>query len=100
MLRENGKRLGRPKSAVDRERILELKAQGQSLRQIAANSGSDTVRSVRGSSARTGCKPKRTEKRVSEVDRGFGTSQASGHMVRSTLAPFTGLMLSSVNIGR
>jgi DNA invertase Pin-like site-specific DNA recombinase len=32
----NGKKLGRPKSGVDRERILELKAQGLSLRQIAA----------------------------------------------------------------
>ena len=37
--RANGKKLGRPKSAVDRERILELKAQGHSLRQIAANLG-------------------------------------------------------------
>jgi DNA invertase Pin-like site-specific DNA recombinase len=37
--RENGKRLGRPKSAVDRERILELKARGLSLRQIAAKLG-------------------------------------------------------------
>jgi DNA invertase Pin-like site-specific DNA recombinase len=37
--RANGKQLGRPKSSVDRERILELKAQGHSLRQIAANLG-------------------------------------------------------------
>jgi DNA invertase Pin-like site-specific DNA recombinase len=37
--RANGKTLGRPKSTVVRERILELKAQGQSLRQIAANLG-------------------------------------------------------------
>jgi DNA invertase Pin-like site-specific DNA recombinase len=37
--RANGKKLGRPKSSVDRERILELKAQGQSLRQIATNLG-------------------------------------------------------------
>src|SRR6267378_1592062 len=37
--RANGKKLGRPKSAVDRERILELKAQGYSLRQIAAHLG-------------------------------------------------------------
>ena len=37
--RANGKKLGRPKSGVDRERILELKAQGQSLRQIAATLG-------------------------------------------------------------
>jgi DNA invertase Pin-like site-specific DNA recombinase len=37
--RANGKKLGRPKSSVDRERILELKAQGLSLRQIAANLG-------------------------------------------------------------
>jgi DNA invertase Pin-like site-specific DNA recombinase len=37
--RANGKKLGRPKSAVDRERILDLKAQGHSLRQIAANLG-------------------------------------------------------------
>jgi len=37
--RANGKKLGRPKSAVDRERILELKAQGLSLRQIAAKLG-------------------------------------------------------------
>ncbi len=37
--RANGKKPGCPKSSVDRERILELKAQGQSLRQIAANLG-------------------------------------------------------------
>ncbi len=37
--RANGKKLGRPKSSVDREKILELKAQGQSLRQIAAKLG-------------------------------------------------------------
>src|SRR6202049_1652621 len=37
--RANGKKLSRPKNWVDRERILELKAQGQSLRQIAANLG-------------------------------------------------------------
>jgi DNA invertase Pin-like site-specific DNA recombinase len=37
--RANGKKLGRPKATVDRERILQLKAQGQSLRQIAANLG-------------------------------------------------------------
>src|ERR1022692_3590141 len=37
--RANGKQLGRPKSGVDRERILELKAQGHSLRQIAATLG-------------------------------------------------------------
>ena len=37
--RANGKKLGRPKSRVDRERILQLKTQGQSLRQIAATLG-------------------------------------------------------------
>jgi DNA invertase Pin-like site-specific DNA recombinase len=37
--RANGKKLGRPKSGVDRERILELKAEGQSLRQIATTLG-------------------------------------------------------------
>lgn len=37
--RANGKKLGRPKSAVDRERILELKAQGLSLRHIATKLG-------------------------------------------------------------
>jgi DNA invertase Pin-like site-specific DNA recombinase len=37
--RENGKRFGRPKSTVDRERILRLKAEGHSLRQIAAKLG-------------------------------------------------------------
>src|SRR5450631_4569698 len=37
--RGNGKVFGRPKSTIDRERILELKARGQSLRQIAANLG-------------------------------------------------------------
>jgi len=37
--RANGKKLGRPKSTVDRERILELKGQGHSLRQIAAQLG-------------------------------------------------------------
>jgi DNA invertase Pin-like site-specific DNA recombinase len=35
--RANGKKLGRPMRAVDGDRILELKAQGHSLRQIAAN---------------------------------------------------------------
>jgi DNA invertase Pin-like site-specific DNA recombinase len=35
----NGKKLGRPMRTVDRERILELKAGGQSLRQIAAKLG-------------------------------------------------------------
>lgn len=37
--RANGKKLGRPKSSVDRERILKLKAEGHSLRQIAAKLG-------------------------------------------------------------
>src|ERR1700738_1696688 len=37
--RANGKQLGRPKSGLDRERILQLKEQGLSLRQIAANLG-------------------------------------------------------------
>src|ERR1700676_3940770 len=37
--RANGKKLGRPKSSVDRQRILELKASGNSLRQIAAALG-------------------------------------------------------------
>jgi DNA invertase Pin-like site-specific DNA recombinase len=37
--RAHGTRLGRPKSSVDRGRILELKSQGQSLRQIAATLG-------------------------------------------------------------
>src|SRR6202140_2015656 len=37
--RANGKKLGRPKSGVDRERIQQLKAHGQSLRQIAATLG-------------------------------------------------------------
>jgi DNA invertase Pin-like site-specific DNA recombinase len=35
----NGKKLGRPKSTVDRERILELKTQDHSLRQIATTLG-------------------------------------------------------------
>jgi DNA invertase Pin-like site-specific DNA recombinase len=35
----NGKKLGRPKSVVDRDEILELKVQGLSLRQIAAKLG-------------------------------------------------------------
>jgi len=37
--RANGKVFGRPRSTVDRNRILELTAQGNSLRQIAANLG-------------------------------------------------------------
>jgi DNA invertase Pin-like site-specific DNA recombinase len=32
----NGRKLGRPKSPVDRERILKMRAEGRSLRQIAA----------------------------------------------------------------
>ena len=37
--RANGKKLGRPKSSIDRQRILELKASGNCLRQIAASLG-------------------------------------------------------------
>src|SRR5712672_407273 len=37
--RANGKRFGRPTLRVDQDKILELKAQGHSLRQIAANLG-------------------------------------------------------------
>jgi DNA invertase Pin-like site-specific DNA recombinase len=37
--RANGKRLGRPTCAVDRDRILQLKMEGQSLRQIARTLG-------------------------------------------------------------
>jgi DNA invertase Pin-like site-specific DNA recombinase len=37
--RANGKKLGRPESAVDRKEILKLKAQGLSLRQIAEKLG-------------------------------------------------------------
>jgi DNA invertase Pin-like site-specific DNA recombinase len=37
--RANGKRLGRPKSGVDSVRILQLRAQGNSLQQIATNLG-------------------------------------------------------------
>lgn len=35
----NGKKLGRPMRPVDRDRILQLRAEGQSLEQIAANLG-------------------------------------------------------------
>jgi len=37
--RENGKKLGRPTSGVDRDRILHMRAEGHSLRQIAAALG-------------------------------------------------------------
>src|SRR3984957_3835107 len=37
--RANGKKLGRPKSSVDQQEILKLKAQGLSLRQVAAKLG-------------------------------------------------------------
>ena len=37
--RANGKKLGRPTSGVNREQILHLKNEGQSLRQIAASLG-------------------------------------------------------------
>lgn len=37
--RANGKKLGRPSATVDRERILQLKEQGHSLREIAAKLG-------------------------------------------------------------
>ena len=37
--RANGKKLGRPTSAVNRDQILQLKTAGQSLRQIAASLG-------------------------------------------------------------
>jgi DNA invertase Pin-like site-specific DNA recombinase len=35
----NGKKLGRPMRAVDRDRILQMRAEGQSLQQIAENLG-------------------------------------------------------------
>lgn len=47
--RANGKKFGRPKSAVDRERVLKLKAEGHSLRQIAAKLGSATGPSAKDS---------------------------------------------------
>jgi len=37
--RANGKKLGRPMRALDRERILQMRAEGQSLEQIAENLG-------------------------------------------------------------
>jgi len=37
--RENGKKLGRPMRVVDRGRILQMRAEGQSLEQIASNLG-------------------------------------------------------------
>jgi DNA invertase Pin-like site-specific DNA recombinase len=37
--RANGKKLGRPKSLVDRAQVLQLRGQGQSLQQIATNLG-------------------------------------------------------------
>src|SRR5271167_5033090 len=37
--RANGKTLGRPKAIVDRDQILEMRAEGRSLRQIAAKLG-------------------------------------------------------------
>jgi DNA invertase Pin-like site-specific DNA recombinase len=37
--RANGKKLGRPKSSVDRAQVLHLREQGQSLQQIATNLG-------------------------------------------------------------
>src|SRR3984957_4611592 len=37
--RANGKRLGRPKSSVGREQVLQLREQGQSIQQIATNLG-------------------------------------------------------------
>jgi DNA invertase Pin-like site-specific DNA recombinase len=37
--RANGKKLGRPRSGVDRDQILELRAQGHSMQQIATSLG-------------------------------------------------------------
>jgi DNA invertase Pin-like site-specific DNA recombinase len=37
--RANGKKLGRPMRAVDQDRILQMRAEGQSLEQIATNLG-------------------------------------------------------------
>jgi DNA invertase Pin-like site-specific DNA recombinase len=37
--RANGKKLGRPKTLVDRAQVLQLREQGQSLQQIATNLG-------------------------------------------------------------
>jgi DNA invertase Pin-like site-specific DNA recombinase len=37
--RANGKKLGRPKSSIDRAQVLQLRAQGNSIQQIATNLG-------------------------------------------------------------
>ena len=37
--RANGKKLGRPKTSVDRAQVMQLREQGQSLQQIATNLG-------------------------------------------------------------
>jgi len=46
--RANGKKLGRPKTLVDRAQVMQLREQGQSLQQIATNLGIGygTVRSL------------------------------------------------------
>jgi DNA invertase Pin-like site-specific DNA recombinase len=47
--RAMGRKFGRPMRSVDRDRILQMRGEGQSLRQIATNSGPATGRSARGS---------------------------------------------------
>ena len=65
--RANGKKLGRPMRAVDRERILGLKAQGHSLREIAAKLGWAMGPCAKGSSPRTSCDLRKTKNSVSEA---------------------------------
>src|SRR6516225_4568251 len=57
--RENGRKFGRPMRAVDRDRILQMRGEGRSLRQIAENLGIGygTVRErLKGGERKTLCK--------------------------------------------
>jgi len=59
-----GKRLGRPRATIDRDKIVQMRAEGQSLRQIAAKLriGYGTVReALKGNERKT---PSKTEKEI------------------------------------
>jgi DNA invertase Pin-like site-specific DNA recombinase len=61
--RANGKKLGRPKSSVDRAQVLHLREQGQSLQQIATNLG------IGYGTVRSRLQPQITEPRQNQLQR-------------------------------
>jgi DNA invertase Pin-like site-specific DNA recombinase len=68
--RENGRKFGRPMRAVDRDRILQMRGEGRSLRQIAENLGIGygTVRErLKGGERKTLCKTDNARPSIKDI---------------------------------